>query len=85
MCLVYYNKCKIQFVSIDFNILKMNGSTLLIEKMWKKSQIHFNINVRFKIVAIVLIDYGKCKLQLLSNGFNMFKVDSSIHVPCWQF
>jgi hypothetical protein len=45
--LVYYNKCKIQFVSNDFNILKMNGSTLIIENMWKKSLIHSNINVGF--------------------------------------
>jgi hypothetical protein len=34
--LVYYNKCKMQFVINDFNILKVNGSTLIIEKMWKK-------------------------------------------------
>ncbi len=30
----------------------------------------------------VSITYGKCKMQLLSNGFNMLKVDSSTHVPC---
>jgi hypothetical protein len=41
-----------------------------------------NINVGFKIVTCVLIDYGKSKLQLLSNGFNMLKVDGSTHVPC---
>ncbi len=45
--LVYYNKCKMQFVSNDFNILKVNGSTLIIENMWKKSLIHSNINVGF--------------------------------------
>jgi len=39
-----------QFVSNDFNILKMNSSILIIEKMWKKSQIHSNINVGLKIV-----------------------------------
>ncbi len=50
--------------------------------MWKISQIHYNINVGFKIVTCVLIDYGKCKMQLVNNGFNMLKVDSSIHVPC---
>jgi hypothetical protein len=58
----------------------MNGSTLIIEKIWKKSLIHFNINVGLKIVACVLVDYGKCKMQLLSNGFNMLKVDGSTHV-----
>jgi hypothetical protein len=35
--LVYYNKCKMKFLSNDFNILKVNGSILIIEKMWKKS------------------------------------------------
>jgi len=34
------------------------------------------------IVMRVLINYGKCKMQLMSNGFNMLKVDASIHVPC---
>jgi hypothetical protein len=24
----------------------------------------------------------KCKMQLMSNGFNMLKVDGSTHVPC---
>jgi len=45
--LVYYNKCKMQFVSNGFNILKVNGSTLVNEEMWKKSLIHSNINVGF--------------------------------------
>ncbi len=49
----------------------------------KKSQIHSNINVGFKIVTCVLINYGKCKMQLINNGFNMLKVDNSTHVPCW--
>jgi len=30
----------------------------------------------------ILINYGKCKMQFLSNGFNMLKVDNSTHVPC---
>jgi hypothetical protein len=61
----------------------MNDSTLIIEKMWKELLIHSNINVQFKIVICIWIDYGKCKMQLLNNGFNMLKVDSSIHIPCW--
>jgi hypothetical protein len=36
----------------------------------------------FKLLHVFLINYGKCKIQLLSNGFNMLKVDGSIHVPC---
>jgi hypothetical protein len=45
--LVYYNKCKIKFTINGFNILKVNGSTLIIEEMWKKSLIYSNLNVRF--------------------------------------
>jgi hypothetical protein len=56
-------------VNNEFNILKMNGSThvhmLIIEEMWKKSLIHFNINVGFCNVTCVLINFGKCKMQLL--------------------
>jgi hypothetical protein len=81
--LIYYNKCKMQFVSNVFNILKMNGSTLIIEEMWKKSLIHSNINVGVWIVTCVLINYDKCKMQLLNDGFNMLKVYTSTHVPCW--
>ncbi len=65
-----------KFVSNDFNRLKMNGSTLIIEIMWKKSLIHSNINVGFLIITCVLINYVMCKMQLLNNGFNMLKVDS---------
>jgi hypothetical protein len=72
--LIYYNKCKIQFVRNYFNILKVNGSTLVIRS---------NINMGFLIVTCVLINYGKCKIQLLRNGINMLKVDSSTHVLCW--
>jgi hypothetical protein len=72
-----------QFLSNGFNILKINGSTLIIEEMWKKSFIHSHINVRFKIVRFILIYYGKCKMQLLNDGFNMLKVDGSTNVPCW--
>jgi hypothetical protein len=60
--LVYYNKCKMQFVNNGFNILKMNGSTLIIEKMWKKSLIHSNISVGFKKISCVLINYDTYKM-----------------------
>jgi len=70
-------------VNNGFNILKMNHSTMIIEEMWKKSLIQSIINVGFLIVRCVLINYGKCKMQLIGNGFNMLKADSSTHVPCW--
>jgi len=47
--IIYYNKCKIKFVSNDFNILKLNSSTSLIENMWKKSLIHSNINANINV------------------------------------
>jgi hypothetical protein len=75
--LLYYNKCKMQFVSNGFIILKVNDSIhvhmLIIEEMWKNSLIHSNINVGFKIVTCVLINCNKCKMQFLNNGFNMLK------------
>ncbi len=58
----------------SFNILKMNGSTLIIEEMGKFSLFDYNINVGFKIVTYVLVNYDKCKMQFLSNGFTMLKV-----------
>jgi len=65
----------------------MNVSTrahmLIIKEMWKKSLIHFNINVRFLIVTCVLINYGKCKMQFISSSFNILKVDASTHLSCW--
>ncbi len=69
-----------------FGILKVNGLILIIEEMWSKSLIHLNINVEFKIVTCVLINYGKCKMQLLSNGFSMLKVDVQFmyHVNSWK-
>jgi hypothetical protein len=36
-----------QFVSDGFNILKVKGSTLISEEMWKKSLTHSNIYVGF--------------------------------------
>jgi hypothetical protein len=35
---VCHNKCKMQFVSNHFNILKMNGSIMIIEKKIKNQQ-----------------------------------------------
>jgi hypothetical protein len=77
-----------QLVSTGFNILKMNGLThvhlLIIQKMWKNSLVHSNINVGFKIITCVLINYGKtCKMQFMSNGLNMLEIDGSTHVPYW--
>jgi hypothetical protein len=69
-------------MNTGYNILKVTSSTLIIEFFKKKSLIQSNINVGFLIVTCVLIDCGKCKMQLLSNGLNIFKIDNSTHVPC---
>jgi hypothetical protein len=71
-------------VNNSFNILKLNGSTLIIEDMGKISLFDYNINVGFLIVTYFLVNYDKCKMQFLSNGFNMLKVNSSTHAPCWK-
>ncbi len=42
MCLIYYNKWKMKNVNNDFNILKVNSSTLIVENMSKKSLTHDN-------------------------------------------
>ncbi len=60
--LIYYNKCKMQFMNNGFNILKVNGSTLIIEQMWKKSLIHSNISVGLKQFACALINFDTYKM-----------------------
>jgi hypothetical protein len=84
---IYFNRWKMQLVSNDFNILNVNGlihvHMLIIQEMWKKSLIHSNINVKSWIATCVLINYDKCKMPLMNNGFNMLKVDGSTHIPCW--
>jgi hypothetical protein len=47
-----------EFMSNNFNILKVNGSILIIKKLWKKSLIHSNISVGFLIVTCVLVNYN---------------------------
>jgi hypothetical protein len=71
----------------SFNIIKTNGSIhvhmLTFEEMWKKSQTHSNINMRFWIVTCVSINCGKCKIQPMNNAFNILKMYGSTHVLCW--
>jgi hypothetical protein len=58
-------------------MLKVNGSILIIEKMWKKIINSFQYKCGVKNITCVIINYGMCKMQLLNNGFNMLKVDGS--------
>ncbi len=36
-CVLVYYKCKMQFVNNGLNVLKMNSSIMIIEKMWKNT------------------------------------------------
>jgi hypothetical protein len=55
-----------QHVNNRRNAFKVNDSIhvqmLIIEKMWKNSLIHSNINLHFEIIICVLINYGKYKM-----------------------
>jgi hypothetical protein len=73
-----------QFLNISFNILKADGLIHVhVLIMWIKTLTHSNINVWSSIVTCVLINYNKCTMQFINNGFNMLKVNGSTHVPCW--
>jgi hypothetical protein len=54
---------------------------LIVQEMWKKSLINFNITMG--LLMCVLINYGNCKMQLLNNGLNILKFNGSTHVSCW--
>ncbi len=66
-----------------FNKLKVNGWThvkmLIVQEMWKASLNHLSIITKYW-VAYVLFYYNKCKMQFVSNGFNILKVNGSTHV-----
>jgi hypothetical protein len=47
--------------------------------MWKNSLNCSSIIAKYWI-AYVLIYYNKCKMQLVNNGCNIFKMNGSIHV-----
>jgi hypothetical protein len=63
----------------------------MLKKTKGKTYIRIYINVQefniWKIYKLkvymhptVLKNYGECKMQLMSNGFNTFKMSDSIHV-----
>jgi hypothetical protein len=72
-------------MSNGFNILDMNGLNhvhMLIIDVKKISNL---FQYRYGVLNCYMCfnNYGKCKMQLMSNGFNMLKADGSTHVPCW--
>jgi hypothetical protein len=67
----------------DFNKLKLNNlihvKMLIIQEMWKISLNHSGIIVKYW-VACVLVYYNKCKMQFMSNGLNILKMNGSIMI-----
>jgi hypothetical protein len=63
-----------------FNKLKVDDSThvnmLIVQEMWKNSLNHSIIIAKYW-VACVLVYYNKCKMQFVSNGFNILRVNGS--------
>jgi hypothetical protein len=37
-----------------------------------------------QVIGCVLLNYDKCKMQPMSNGFNMIQMYNSIHVDSWK-
>ncbi len=52
---------------------------LIVQKMWKNLLNHSNIITKHWM-ACVSIDYNKCKMKLMNNGFNILKVNDLTHV-----
>jgi hypothetical protein len=70
---IYTSMCNMQHLNSGFNKFKMDDSThvkmLAIQKMWKNSLDHSNINEKYWI-ACVLVYYNKWKMQFVYNDFN---------------
>jgi hypothetical protein len=84
MCVsIYNNKCNMQHLNNDFNNFNVDDlihvKMLMVQQMWKNSLHHSNIIIKYWI-ACVLSYYHKCKMQFVSNGFNILKVNGSTHV-----
>ncbi len=80
VCSIYIGKCNMQCLNSGFNKLKVNDSIhvkiLIVQKMWKFSLNHSSIITKYWVVC-VLVYYDKCKIQFVSNGFNILKMNGS--------
>jgi len=76
-----------QHLNNDLNKFKMDDSThvkmLIVQKMWENSLNHSRIIAKHW-VARVSIYFNKCKMQLVSNNFNILKVNGLTHVYNWK-
>jgi hypothetical protein len=84
MCVsIYINKCNMQHLNNGFNEFKMDDSIhvkmLIVQEIWNNSLNHSNIIAKHW-ARCVSIYSNKCKMQLVSNGFNILNVKFN---SCW--
>jgi len=72
-----------QCLNNGFNKLKVNDSThvkmMIVQEMKDISLNHSSIIAKY-LVACVLVFYNKCKMQFLTNNFNILKVNGSTFI-----
>jgi hypothetical protein len=78
MCVsIYTNKCNMQHLNNGFNKFKTDDSShvnmLIVQEMCSNSLKHPNIIAKHW-VTYGLVHFSKCKMQLVSNGFNILNV-----------
>jgi hypothetical protein len=77
---MYSSKYNMQCLNSGFNKLKVNDSThvkmMIVEEMRKISLNHLSIIAKY-LVTCVLLFFNKCKMQFLTNSFNILKVNGS--------
>jgi hypothetical protein len=81
MCVsIYISTCNMQHLNNDFNKLKLDDlihvKMLSIQKMWKNSLNHSNINEKYWVTCVFAY-YNKWKMQFVNNGFNTLKLNGS--------
>ncbi len=84
MCFeIYINKCNMKQLNNGFNKFKMNDSTqvpiLIVQKKWKNLVNHSNIMIEHWITCVSIYS-NKCKMQFMSNDFNILNVNGLTHV-----
>ncbi len=84
MCVsIYSSKYNMQCLNNGFNKLKVNDSThvkmMIVQEMKNISLNHSSIIAKY-LVACVLVFYNKCKMQFLTNNFNILKVNGSVQL-----
>ncbi len=80
MVIIIYNHYLQKNSKLKYQVLKSKlfGNLLLNPiKEYNSSK-----DVKSKIIACVLINCGKCKMQIMNYGINVIKMYGSIHVLC---